>query len=361
MIESIILILIFVFTLLNIPFLIIFSKKYITIPKSNDGLLSFSIIVAAKNEENNIPGLINSLKELNFPAENFEVIIIDDNSNDKTFELTEKLIKDLQNFFIFKVEKKKFPAKKGALNFGISKTKNPFIVITDADCLPEKDWLNYYNLKFNKDYDFLFGVSPFIKEKTFVNKISCFENFRNTVLTITTSELGFPHSAASRNFGFKKSSFFKIKGYENTTKTLSGDDDLLLKKAIKNKLKIGTILNENSFVYSRTKKTFKEYLHQRSRHTKTSLYYLPSQKLLLSLWHLINLFFLFSPFLIFVNCNFIFLFLFKFCIDIIIVSAIKKKLKYKFNFFEIIYLQIFYEIFLIVHFFNALFKKDKWK
>lgn len=360
MIESTILILIFVFALLNIPFLFLFTKKIAELDKSNE-LLSFSIVIAAKNEEKNIPDLINSLKKINYPTENFEVIIIDDGSNDKTFQIVKSLICDLPNFFIYKAERKKYPAKKGALDFGILKSKNSFVMITDADCTPEKDWLKSYNLRFNQGYDFMFGIAPFYQEKTFINKISCFENLRNTILTIAASEFGFPYSATARNFGFKKSSFLKINGYKYTAQTLSGDDDLLLKEAVKNKLKVGTVLKNNSFVFSSTKKTLKEYLDQRTRHTKTSFYYLPFQKIILSLWHLINLFFLFSPFLIFININFIFLFLFKFCIDIIVVSSIKKKLKYQFIFFEIIYLQIFYELFLIVHFFNAIFKKDKWK
>ena len=50
-----------------------------------------------------------------------------------------------------------------------------------------------------------------------------------------------PYCASARSFGFKKSSFEKIKGYSNTVETLSGDDDLLLREAVKNNLKVGAI------------------------------------------------------------------------------------------------------------------------
>ncbi len=63
----------------------------------------------------------------------------------------------------------------------------------------------------------------------------------------------------------------------------------------------------------------------------------------------------------FFNKLFALLFLIKLIIDFIIVKSQQKRLGYEFNLLEIFWLQIFYEIFLIIHFVNALFKKDKWK
>ena len=360
MVLSIVLILVFFFLIINIFFVIILKKNSDVSPTFQD-YLDFSIIISAKNEERNIPLLIESLQKLDYPEENFEVIIIDDNSSDKTYELAGKLIKDISNFYLYKAEQKKFTAKKGALDFGIKKAKNHFILITDADCIPEKDWLKYYSEKFNKGFDFVFGNAPFIQKNSLVNKISCFENLRSSMLTFSTAKIGISYSASARSFGFKESSFEEIKGYSNTTETLSGDDDLLLREAVKNNLKIGTILNKDSFVYSSTKNNFKEYFNQKARHTKTAFYYLPGRQLLLALWHLMNLFFLFSPVLLIFNKLFLLLFITKLLFDFLTVKLLQKKFGYSFNVVEIIYLQIFYELFLLVHFLNALFKRDKWK
>ena len=187
------------------------------------------------------------------------------------------------------------------------------------------------------------------------------ENIRSSILTFTAAIIGIPYSAAARNFGFKKSSFEKIKGYSNTTETLSGDDDLLLREAVKNKMKIGFITKKESFVYSRTKSTLKEYLNQKARHTQTSLHYLTQHKLFLGFWHLLNLFFLFSPILIFVDSIFLSLFLIKIITDIVIVFNLQKYFGYNFNPVKIFYLQIMYEIFLIINFVNSLFGKSDWK
>jgi cellulose synthase/poly-beta-1,6-N-acetylglucosamine synthase-like glycosyltransferase len=357
---AIIITLVFLFLIINVLF-INFLAQVSTEINTFNSYLYFSIIIAAKNEENNISSLINSLQKLDYPKDYFEVIIVDDDSFDKTYKIAEGLIQQNSNFNLYKVEKKEFPAKKGALNFGIKNAKNPFILITDADCLPEKDWLKFYSEKFRENYDFVFGVAPFMQDKSFLNKISCFENLRNSILSFAAAKIGISYSALARNFGFKKSSFKKIKGYSNTTETLSGDDDLLLREAVKNKLKIGTITGKRSFVFSSTKNNYKEYFIQKTRHIKTSFYYLPGRQLFLAFWHLTNLFFLFSPLLIFFNKLFCLLLLGKILTDFLIVKFLQKKFGYNFNNFEIIYLQAVYELFLIIHFFNALFKKDKWK
>ena len=199
---AIIITLIFLFLIINILFINVLAKVPTEISTLNSWLY-FSIIIAAKNEESNISSLISSLQKLDYSKENFEVIIVDDNSSDKTYKIAEELIQQNSNFYLFKVEEKEFPAKKGALSFGINKAKNPFILITDADCLPEKDWLKFYSEKFRENYDFVFGVAPFMQDKSFVNKISSFENLRNSILSFAAAKIGISYSASARNFGFK--------------------------------------------------------------------------------------------------------------------------------------------------------------
>jgi len=350
----------FLFFLVNVFIVVVLNRNSVISSNLNEKL-NFSIIVAAKNEEENIPTLIKSLKELDYPEEKYEVIIVDDNSSDKTYKIANELIVDLTNFRIIKIGEKEFQAKKGALSYGINKASNSFILITDADCRPQKEWLNFYSDRFLEGYDFIFGNAPFYKNDFLINNISLFENLRSSILTFFAAKVRIPYSASARNFGFKKLSFEKIKGYSNTTETLSGDDDLLLREAVKNNLKIGTILNNGSFVYSSAKTNLTDYLNQRARHTKTSFYYLPGRQLFLSFWHLLNLFLLFSPVLIIFNIFFGLLFLLKLLIDSIIIKSLQNKFGYKFNLSEILYLQITYELFLIIHFINALIKKDSWK
>ena len=360
MLFPVLLILIFLFLLINLFFYIsikkAFSKKINQVSKTK-----ISVVVAAKNEEDNIPNLISALGNQDYDRNLFEVIIVDDNSSDKTYERTQQLISGKKNFSVIKADLKTLPGKKGALTIGIKRTKYDFIMITDADCTPQKDWIKTYSGIFSKGFDFIFGVAPFNKENSFINNLSCFENIRSSILTFTAAIIGLPYSAAARNFGFKKSSFEKIKGYSNTLETLSGDDDLLLREAVKNKMKIGLAADKNSFVYSKTKNNLKDYLRQKARHTETSLYYLLAHKLFLGFWHLLNLSFLFSPVLIFVDSIFLSLFLVKIIADVIVVFNLQKYFGYGFNLLMIFYLQLTYEFFLILNLFGALSGKNDWR
>jgi len=254
-----------------------------------------------------------------------------------------------------------YEKKRGALDYGISLAKYQNIAITDADCLPETNWLLCLSPKFNAGCDFVFGIAPFYQTNKLVNKISCYENFRNSLLAISAANIGFAYTASARNFSFKKDSFEKIGGYKNTTETISGDDDLLLREAVKKGLKICTLTSPGSYVYSETKRTFREYFSQRARHTQTSFHYPFKQKLFLALWHLMNLMFLFSPALIFINKIFILPFIIKVIFDTATTVNYQRKFGYRFLLFEVIYLQFVYEIFLIVHFIKAKFGKIEWK
>jgi cellulose synthase/poly-beta-1,6-N-acetylglucosamine synthase-like glycosyltransferase len=314
--------------------------------KSNN----ISIIVPAKNEERNIDNLIAALKNLDYPEANYEVIIVDDNSNDDTFNIAKNLTNKLENFTVVSVPDKKYERKRGALDYGILLAKHPNIALTDADCVLEKNWLMCLSQKFSPSCDFVFGVAPFYQTNKLVNKVSCYENFRNSLLAISAANYGFAYTASARNFGFKKDAFEKIGGYKNTIETISGDDDLLLREAVKKGLKVCTLTAPGSYVYSETKKTFKEYFSQRARHTQTSFHYPFKQKLFLTLWHLINLAFVFSPAFMFINKIFILLFLIKIIFDTATAFAYQRKFSYRFLIIEVIYLQLIYEIFLIVHF-----------
>jgi len=320
-----------------------------------------SLIIAARDEEKNIGFLIDSIENQKYPLENCEIIIVDDNSSDKTSEIISSRIKGKINYFLIEASEKKYSGKKGALQVGIENSRNDFIVITDADCKPESGWLSKISCAFENGYDFVFGVAPIRSGSLFVEKLSAFENLRNTFLSISAVGLNIPYSAAARSFAFRKSAFDKVGGYSNTTETLSGDDDLLLREAVKHKMKIGTVLESDAFVFSDPPKTFTEYFRQKKRHLQTSFHYLLKQKLFLGFWHLINLISLFSILLMFWNPFFALPFITKLVMDFFIVITNQNTLGHSFKFYEIIYLQIVFEVFIVINFFNSLFGKVEWK
>jgi cellulose synthase/poly-beta-1,6-N-acetylglucosamine synthase-like glycosyltransferase len=320
-----------------------------------------SIIIAVKNEEKNITSLFDSLEKSNYPNENIEVIIVDDNSSDKTAELVQSRISDKNNYTFIKAENKEFEGKKGALSIGIKSAKYNFIVITDADCKPEPNWLNEMASALDYGNDFVFGAAPIQIGRTLVEKLSAFENLRNTYLSVAAVGLNIPYSAAARSFAFRKTSFERIGGYSSTKETLSGDDDLLIREAVKNKMLIGTVIQPESLVYSSAPKNFNQYFQQKRRHLQTSFHYLIKQKMFLGFWHLINLISLLSITLMFISPFLALPFAVKLVYDLFVVMKHQKELGHHFKFYEIFYLQILFEVFIVINFFNSLKGKVEWK
>lgn len=347
--------------LMNIMFLILFYKIRKSIHSSNFQI-KISVIVAAKNEKKNVSALLDSIRRLDYPKDIFEVIIIDDNSNDGTYNIIQKEINAGENISVFKLPIDFGSGKKAALSYGIEKSSFDSILITDADCLPEEKWLKAYSKKFNEGKDLIFGIAPYIMTNNSVNKISCFENLRAHMLTIGAAKIGFPYSAASRSLGFNKNSFIKIGGYSNTMELKSGDDDLLIREAVKNKLKIDVVSDEKSFVYSSSKDKFREYFNQKARHTAASNYYLIRHLIFLSIWHLSNLFLIIAPFLFSYSRISLYGIFFKLITDTLVILFIQKRFGYKFKFYEAAAMQIIYELLLPVHYINSFINKNsKWK
>lgn len=322
---------------------------------------SFSIIIPFKNEAKNLSALLDSISNLDFDINNYEIIFVDDNSNDNGEKIISEFAKDKINIKLLSAENKLYPGKKGALQVGIDSAQYDYIITTDADCEIPKNWINEYAKIFSSNFDIAFGPVLFNHGKTFINKLTRFESLRKILLTFGGASLGLPFSAGGANFGFKKRAFENIGGYQNTLKTISGDDDLIIQEATKNKLRIAPIKNFNSAVTTNSVDSFNEYITQKARHTSTSHNYLLRNQIFLALWHGVNILLIISPVFILIDSIFFCPFIFKLLIDLFFLSKTNKKINYKFRFFEYPFLQIIYELLLPVNYLNSIFTKIHWK
>ncbi|MBU2507353.1 MAG: glycosyltransferase, partial [Bacteroidetes bacterium] len=322
--------------------------------------LNFSIVVAARNEENNLSFLVDALLKLNYPSHKYEIILINDHSADNTLKLMNELALQSINVKTLNLDEHDDKGKKAALTKAIANAKHEYIMITDADCLPNDNWLCAFAKVFAEGNDFAFGISPYIKTIGFINSLTRFENLKSHLLTFGAANLGLPYSASARNFGFKKSSFEKIFGYTNTKETIGGDDDLLIREAVKNKMKIGLVTSEDAFVYTHSKENFRDYLAQKARHTSTSLHYHLKHKILLGIWHISNIAVLLSILLFHFSEIFLLPTLVKFILDSLLVNNFSRQFGYKFNLLQFLYLNIIYEFLIVLNFFSAKKYSNKW-
>jgi cellulose synthase/poly-beta-1,6-N-acetylglucosamine synthase-like glycosyltransferase len=318
-----------------------------------------SILIAMKNESVNIQSLINSLRNLDYPADKFETILVDDNSDDNTFETCKKAIEDLPDFKLIKAEKKKMPGKKGALTVGLEHCAYENIALTDADCTPQKKWLSAVSAALSK-FDVAFGASPLLPEKSFISRFASYESGKNQIFNFAALVFGIPVSATGRNFAYKKSSFAKTGGYEKTLETLSGDDDLFLREAYKKKLKVGFINGRDAAVISRAPKNSKEYFSQRARHVKTSHHYSTSQKIFTAVYFLGDFLSTYAFILSGLNVAFLLPSILKFKIAFTNRKKFGDFFGKNFSFSETFIFELVHPAFATINFALSVFTKEKW-
>lgn len=245
--------------------------------------LPISVIICARNEIENLKIFLPSV--LNQDYFDFEVIVVNDRSFDGSEDYLKELAKTNDKLKIVKIlDSNKFVAsKKFAVTMGIKAAKNEWLVFTDADCDPvSKKWLRYMQQPTDGDKDIVLGYSPYMKNPGVLNALIRFETFFTAVNYLAFALKGMPYMGVGRNLAYKKSIFFKSKGFAAHMHIPSGDDDLFV-NANANAQNTNICLHNESHVLSVPNTTWSNYLKQKKRHFGAGKLYKKEHKFILTL------------------------------------------------------------------------------
>jgi cellulose synthase/poly-beta-1,6-N-acetylglucosamine synthase-like glycosyltransferase len=234
-----------------------------------------SVIIPFRNEEKNILVNLKSIENQDYPKEKFEVIYIDDSSEDNSL----KLLQDNKIADYIKVlsvpEKFSVNAhKKRAVRYGIENSSGQIIVTTDADCVHEKKWLSSLVSYLDDATGFVSGPVEFIDGQTLFSKIQKLE-FAGLIITgAGLIGAGSPTICNAANIAYRKKVFDEVGGFKNQMDLSSGDDELLMQKIAKDTdYKVRFSVNKNSIVKTHSNKNIAEFYHQRKRWASKGLFY----------------------------------------------------------------------------------------
>lgn len=278
MIENISLL---IFLILLIHYVFFLSKIYFGLSRLTNKVSEkipeevISIIVPFRNEEKNIVSTYNSLTSQNYPQEKFEIIFINDSSDDNSLQILENLPKK-RNVFIYTVPKD-YSAnahKKRAIRFGIEKSKGEIIITTDADCIHKKDWLKNLLKFMDEKTGFVSGPVEFTYSSNLFIEMQRLE-FAGLVITgagLIGSENPIICNAA--NIAYRKKAFNEVDGFTYQMSLSSGDDELLMQKIHRDTdYQIKFALDKNAIVSTEANPTVKDFYHQRKRWASKGLFY----------------------------------------------------------------------------------------
>ena len=227
---------------------------------------SVSIVVAVRNELDNIKAVIGDLSGMAFPSERFEVIIVNDHSTDRTAEMARQLIEGIPNSRLLELPIGR-EGKKAALQLGIEHARFGIIATTDADCALSKNWLRCVSSYFESyETKMLVGAVKLVGDRTFFSRLQDVEFLSLVGSTASSVGLGHPIMCNGANLAFRKEVFTEVGGYYDNLVIASGDDEFLMRKIFNRYPKGIRFLNYYEAVVStQMQKTVHDFLHQRLR------------------------------------------------------------------------------------------------
>ncbi|UWD30432.1 glycosyltransferase family 2 protein [Polaribacter sejongensis] len=252
---------------------------------------SFSVIIPFRNEAKNLPILLQSIAELNYPKELVEFILVDDASTDGSVEMIQQFVisneergeisKSKQVLdtiskkneitrtdirIIKNIRTSKSP-KKDAITTAISEAKSNWIVTSDADCILPENWLKSLD-SFIQNNNAKMVVAPvnYKAENNFLEHFQLLDFMSMQGTTIGGFGMDFPFLCNGANFAYKKDAFLQLNGFEGNNNIASGDDVFLFEKfIIADKKSVFYLKSEEAIVTTFPVKTWSDLVNQRTR------------------------------------------------------------------------------------------------
>ena len=236
-----------------------------------------SVIIVARNEEENILNCLASIVANDYDHEAYEIILIDDHSEDDTARIARSAgITNLNVHSLSEVNGQIFGKKKGQI-YGVRQARHPIVLFTDADCIVPKYWLKTM-LSFKSNYDFVTGPVQLIHTDNFLSRWQYYDLIGTMVVTKVGIATGMWYSANAANMICNKEDYKRFA--ERQTSSHSSGDDIFLVNDLRHAGKsIGFAHDINAIVSTSAERTLVNLFNQRLRWaTKTAHYNLTGLK-----------------------------------------------------------------------------------
>lgn len=281
MLDYLVTILTILYAVLLMAYRYWFSKLSIFKPADTQAVpTKFSIVIPARNEAANIKACVDSILAQDYPTDAFEIIVMDDFSEDDTAFIVEALHQQYPNVHLLKLSDYFKPHeltafKKKAIEKAVSHAKGDWIITTDADCKVPSKWLSLYNAYILKEQP-VFVAAPvmFIKTVGVLNQFQILDFLALQGITAASVGAGKHSMSNGANLAFEKAAFIAVGGYQGVDHIASGDDMFLMHKMKKTLAKpIGYLFHPDAIVLTDAMPSWRQFIMQRIRWSSKARYY----------------------------------------------------------------------------------------
>ena len=240
----------------------------------------FTVIIPARNEASNIKACVDSILNQDYPADAFEIIVIDDFSEDDTAFIVHALSQQYPQVRLLKLadhckEGETLAYKKKAIEIAVAEAKGDWILTTDADCIVPTRWLLLYNAYIQANQPcFVAAPVMFIKTAGVLNQFQLLDFLALQGITAAAVGAGKHSMSNGANLGFEKTAFIAVGGYQGVDHIASGDDMFLMHKMKQTLHKpVGYLFHPDAIVLTAAMDTWKSFIMQRIRWASKARYY----------------------------------------------------------------------------------------
>ncbi|MBL0884484.1 MAG: glycosyltransferase, partial [Chitinophagaceae bacterium] len=204
--------------------------------KNSSPITSFSVIIPARNEAENIGACLKSILDQSYPKQLVEVIVVNDHSTDATVEVIQTLQQEYHHLHLINlaehVDASSMNAyKKKAIELAISKSQADWIITTDADCEVQERWLELYDAYIQaNDTVFVAGPVMFTHHSGVLSLFQLLDFLSLQGITAAAVSAGYHTMCNGANLAYKKAVFYEVGQFKGIDQVASGDDMLLMYK-----------------------------------------------------------------------------------------------------------------------------------
>lgn len=249
------------------------ARYKVTETSPSEHLPQVSVIICGRNEQDNIIQFLPRILAQDYP--NFEVIFVNDFSEDDTEWELKKLSETHSHLKIVHIKEhiRLKHGKKFAVTLGIKAAAHEILIFTDADCQPQSElWLQEMASSFTADKEIVLGYSPYIQLPGLLNALIRFETSHTAMSYLSYALKKDAYMGVGRNLAYRKSLFFRNKGFAAHMHIKSGDDDLFVNQNA-TPTNVAININQNAQILSLPKLTWRSYYTQKARHSGASVIY----------------------------------------------------------------------------------------
>jgi cellulose synthase/poly-beta-1,6-N-acetylglucosamine synthase-like glycosyltransferase len=263
-----------------------------TPPSPQEEFPDITVLIAARNEEHNLPRVLEALLAQKYPADKYHVVVVNDRSTDATESLLRIYAERFPGRIDF-VSISTLPAgwapKKHALLRGLEHARGEWIAVTDADSEMGPEWLSALSREFGADVGMVLGMTTYDdhrdrahRPRTASEDARALEFVSFGVTSAALLGLGFPVIANANNLAYRRRAFNEAGAFERHGHVVSGDDDFTLQEIhATGDWKVRTCITPGALMRTEAPATWGPFWEQRKRWGSKCFHYRPAQVIFL--------------------------------------------------------------------------------